>query len=126
MRLTLFCVSRLTSLRLEIDRYSGVLDQYDLLRGVSSLVNLEKLCCDGFEQLAEWPEEAADTLRPLHRLRALVGGEWSTPAGRDIGVASCMCIAPCSHPVTTCTECLIPCCRVSNAADSARTQQKTY
>lgn len=84
--LTSFCFSRLTSLRLEVDRCSGVLDQDDLLGGISSLVNLEELYCHGFGDLAEWPEEAADMLRPLHRLRALVGVGWSRPAARDIGV----------------------------------------
>jgi hypothetical protein len=127
LTLTPFCFSRLTSLRLEVDRYSGVLDdQYDLLEGISLLVNLENLCCQGFDELADWPEHGAYMLRPLHRLRALVGDGWSRPAGRHIGVAPCVCIAPCSHPVTTCTESLISCCRVSNVADSARTQQKIY
>ena len=86
MTLTSFCFSRLTSLRLEIDRCNGVLDEYDLLWGISSLVNLEKLCCHWFGDLAECPEEAAGMLRPLHRLRALVGVGWSRPAARDIGV----------------------------------------
>jgi hypothetical protein len=99
LTLTPFCFSSLTSLRLEVDHYSGVLDDhYDLLEGISSLVNLEKLCCHGFGDLAEWPEVAADVLRPLHRLRALVGDGWARAAVRDIGVSFCVSIAPCITP----------------------------
>ena len=45
-----------------------------MIGGISSLSSLEKLCLFSFEQLGHWPAEVAATLRPLHRLRALVGG----------------------------------------------------
>lgn len=103
MTLTPCCFSRLTSLRLEVDRYSGVLDDYyDLLEGISSLVNLENLCCQGFDELADWPEHGAYMLQPLHRLRALVGDGGSRPAGRHRHWGRTMCVhsamqSPCNH-----------------------------
>lgn len=32
---------------------------------------------NSFGQLGRWPAEVAATLRPLHRLRALVGDRWT-------------------------------------------------
>ena len=71
--ITLSILSRLTALRLEAaDRYAGLTLDI-MIGGISSLVSLEELCLDGFAELGKWPAEVAATLRPLHRLRALVG-----------------------------------------------------
>ena len=44
-----------------------------MIGGTSSLTSLEVLCLRGFEELGDLPAEVAAALRPLHRLRALVG-----------------------------------------------------
>lgn len=67
----MFLTSRLTSLRLEHDYRRHAWG--NITRGISSLFFLEKLYFDNFVLLGSQPAEVAAMLRPLHRLRALVG-----------------------------------------------------
>ena len=82
--------SRLTSLRLEADEDS-VYDRDDMIGGISSLVSLETLCLSGFQHLGDWPAEVAAALRPLHHLRALVGGP--LPGSPDMQRLCSVCMA---------------------------------
>jgi hypothetical protein len=75
MKLTTSFASRLTSLRLEYDHSGHACG--NITTGISSLLFLEQLYFGNFVVLGSRPAEVAVTLRPLHRLRALVGDRWS-------------------------------------------------
>jgi hypothetical protein len=68
------CPLRLKSLRLEasVTDHGDMYHHGALLKGISSMVNLEKLHFHGFEELGQWPADVAAALRPLHHLQALV------------------------------------------------------
>jgi hypothetical protein len=63
--------------------HDDVFDDGEFYWGISALVCLEELHLKGFSWASLWPEDVADALKPLRRLRALVSHEQTFAALRS-------------------------------------------